>query len=73
MSTNYVNNLENKKKYKYIYNTKQALYFIKNGADIEHRNIGINKKSGNVFFKFTNNNNLQKIFEEWNTLCKENK
>lgn len=46
----------------YIYNLKQALYFINHGASVE--DIGVGGK-GDVYHKFPRNEETEKIFTQW--------
>ena len=46
----------------YIYNNKQALFFIKHGACLE--DIGVGSK-GDVYHKFPRNEETEKIFTNW--------
>lgn len=46
----------------YIYNNKQALYFILHGAPLE--DIGVGGK-GDVYHKFPRNSETEKIFTQW--------
>lgn len=51
-----------KKEYFYIYNFKQALFFIQNGLIP----IDIDKaKNGDVFHKFNRDKNSEDIFMKW--------
>lgn len=60
----YMNQIESKE-FKYIYNKKQALYFICNGIQINEDDIDINPRSGNIYFRFRNNDRLQMLFNKW--------
>lgn len=54
------------KDYRYLYNPKQAEFYIKNG--IMPESIDINKKTNKVFFKFKDGKELQKIYHKWMVL-----
>lgn len=55
---NIINNIKN---YRYIYDIKQANFYIQNGhCPIE---VGICKKG--IYLKFKDNENLQKTFHKW--------
>lgn len=48
----------------YIYNHKQADFFIKEGVVLA--SIGMNKKSNKLFFKFVRGSGLREAFHKWN-------
>lgn len=51
-----------KDKYFYIYNYKQALFFIKNGADLTDIDKGI---KGDIYHQFIRDKKSEEIFMEW--------
>lgn len=50
-------------KYFYIYNFKQAKYFIDNGLSVLEIAKG---NSGDVYHKFTRDETSERIFAQWN-------
>lgn len=51
------------KDFRYIYNIKQANFYIDNNMfPIE---TGRNDKTGNIYYKFKNSKELQNVFAKW--------
>lgn len=61
----YLKNVSNKKRKKiYIYNPKQARFYIKKGAELI--GLGVNKQTLNAYCVFYKDDHL-KYFDEWCT------
>lgn len=60
-----------KKKYMYIYNLQQALFFIQN--KLIPTEISISKKTKKVYFKFIRDEKTEQVFSEWVERGKKNK
>lgn len=50
------------KKYYFIYDVRQANYYLKNGVELVE--VGAGKK-GDAYFKFIRNEHTEKVFAEW--------
>jgi len=51
------------KLYKYVYNKEQSIWFIINGA--EYIDVDVNPSSNKIYFKFTNNDRIQELYDGW--------
>ena len=51
------------KPFKYVYNKAQSIWFILNGA--EYIDVDNNPSSNKIYFKFTNNETIQRLYDEW--------
>ena len=51
------------KPFKYVYNKEQSIWFIQNGA--EYIDVDNNPSSNEIYFKFTNNEKIQRLYDEW--------
>lgn len=51
------------KKYKYIYNKEQSIYFIQQGAECV--DVDVNPSSNKIYFRFLNNDKIQELYGKW--------